>query len=125
MSIRHDWYQSEEYVKVTVLVKNAVEKNYSVEIEPNRVVLNVGDYNLTLNLFKTINAEKSNHKATAHKIEITLYKIIGDRWDALEKKVVEEPVELPKVKNWDKVASEFEKKEEAEGNKVSCFLIVK
>lgn len=118
MSIRHDWYQSEEYVKVTVLVKNAVEKNYSVIIEPERVILNVGDYNLTLNLLKTINAEKSNHKATPHKIEITLYKIIGDRWDSLEKKIVDQPVELPKVKNWDKVATDFEKKEEAEGSKV-------
>lgn len=118
MSIRHDWYQSEEYVKVTVLVKNAVEKNYSVNIESDTVVLNVGDYNLTLNLFKTINAEKSNHKATAHKIEITLYKLVGDRWDSLEKKLEEKPLELPKVKNWDKVATDFEEKEEAEGSKV-------
>lgn len=113
-----DWYQSEEYVKVTVFIKNAVEKNYKIDIEPDRVILIVGEYNLTLNLLKTINAEKSNHKATAHKIEITLYKIIGDRWDALEKKIVEQPVELPKVKNWDKVANDFEKKEEAEGSKV-------
>lgn len=39
MSVRHDFYQSETKVVITVLLKNAVEKNYKVLIEPEKVII--------------------------------------------------------------------------------------
>lgn len=118
MSIRHDWYQSEEYVKVTVLLKNAIEKNYNIKIESEKLEMTAENYSLTLNLFRPINAEKSTHKATPSKVEITLYKLIGERWESLER-IVEQPKPVPvNAKNWDKLTKEIEAKE-SEENKVN------
>lgn len=115
MSIRHDWYQTETYVKVTVLLKNAAEKNYIVKIEPDRLEMTADDnYRLDLNLLKTVDADKSTYKAFPSKVEITLYKVVGERWETLEKKVVEEVqayAAIGNTKNWDKVAKEIEEKD--------------
>lgn len=124
MSVRHDWYQSDEYVKITVLLKNATEKNYHIKIEPEKVEMTADNYSLVLGLFKPINADKSTHKATPSKVEITLYKLIGERWDNLERRIEEMKDVLPKLssKNWDLLAKEEEKKE-AEERKVCDFFV--
>ncbi|GAB0094685.1 Sgt1 [Sergentomyia squamirostris] len=115
MSIRHDWYQSETSVVVTVLLKNAAEKNYSVEITEQTLDVTAEGYSLHLDLSHPVNAEASTHKVTPSKIEITLKKITGERWNNLQKEEPVKPAVQPKgAPNWDQIAKETEAKEAEE-----------
>ncbi|XP_075168096.1 suppressor of G2 allele of skp1 [Haematobia irritans] len=117
-TVRHDWYQSETKVVITVLLKNAKDKNYKVEIEQQRVHMTADDYELDLKLFAPINVERSSYKDFPSKVEITLAKETGIRWDGLEEAVKLKPaISAPPPihkKNWDSLAKEVEKSEEAE-----------
>lgn len=88
------------------------------------------DYSLLLTLNKEVDVTKSSHKMLSSKIEISLAKIEGVRWDALEKQEKEAPKPAPGAststaaagppthpsskKNWDKMAKEIEEKEAGE-----------
>lgn len=118
MSVRHDWYQSDSKVVISVMLKNAKEKNYKVEIERQRVLMTADDYKLDIKLFAPVNVERSSYKDFPSKVEITLGKEDGTRWDALEEKLQPKPVMLPPPpihkKNWDSLAKEVEESEEKE-----------
>ena len=118
MSVRHDWYQTDEKVVITVLLKNAVEKNYQCQIFEDSLTLTAENYELKLELFKPISPEKSSHKATAFKVEIILFKREFGLWPTLERKIEEaKPVVNPKKKqpnDWEKLAKEVEKTEDKE-----------
>ncbi|KAH8354472.1 hypothetical protein KR084_011980 [Drosophila pseudotakahashii] len=116
MSVRHDWYQSETKVVITVLLKNATDKNYAVEISQNRVHMTADGYELDLKLLHPIVVERSSHKAFPSKVEITLAKETGVRWENLEEKnvVVAAAAAPAKAKNWDQLVSEEEKIDEKE-----------
>lgn len=116
MSVRHDWYQSESKIVITILLKNATEKNYSVHIEREKVTMTADNYKLELKLYRPIVPENSSHKSTSAKVEITLAKESGERWESLEMKnepTVAVPPPIHK-QNWDKIAKEVEKSEESE-----------
>lgn len=117
-TVRHDWYQSETKVVITVMLKNAKEKNYKVDLEPSRVHMTADDYELDLKLFAPIVVERSSYKDFPSKVEITLAKETGNRWDGLEEAVKLKPANAapPPInkKNWDSLAKEVEKSEEAE-----------
>lgn len=84
------------------------------------------DYCLELELFKPIVPEKSSYKATSTKVEISLAKIDGSRWESLEKKKVANVAPNPikkKPEDWDKLTKEIEKKEEEE-SKVNLMRIL-
>lgn len=154
MSVRHDWYQSEASVVISVLLKNAKDRHAEVKIEKDRVdvtgevlfcypsilqpmmkflcpLSTADDYTLSLALNKEVDVEKSSYKMLSSKIEISLAKIEGVRWDALEKQDKEAPKPAAAVatsapvstgppshpgskKNWDKMAKEIEEKEAGE-----------
>jgi len=121
MSVKHDWYQNDEKVVVTVLLKNAVEKNYKCEIEDEKVHLSAENYELILNLCSPVVPEKSSHKATPHKVEITLFKRDFGKWGMLEKKKEvnneqQSNTKSKKPQDWDKLAKEVEKSEDPEVN---------
>lgn len=122
--VRHDWYQSERNVVITVLLKNAQEKNCTVKIERNRLEVAADDYTLAVDLYQDIDATKSGYKVTASKVEVTLVKLEGIRWQSLEKAAIETPAVAgpPPVhkKNWDKLSKEIEEKEAAELQVSSC-----
>lgn len=115
MAIRHDWYQADSKVVVTVLLKSAVEKNYSVKIGRDSILFTATNYELLLNLFKPINAEKSSHKVSPSKVEITLVKETAEKWDQLEQKaeIAPKPT-IKRVPNWDKLAKEIQEKDDEE-----------
>lgn len=121
MSVRHDWYQSDEKVVVTVLLKNAVEKNYKCEINENSLRITAENYEFALELFGNVSVEKSSHKATPHKIEVNLIKKDFCKWITLEKKKAAEVASAPvkvysgkKPDDWDKLAKDIEKNEDKE-----------
>lgn len=119
MSVKHDWYQNDEKVVISVMLKNAVDKNYKCEINEENVHLTAENYELILDLQNKIVPDKSSHKATPHKVEITLIKRDFGKWSQLEKKKVEQeqkPVitKSKKPQDWDKLAKEVEKSEDKE-----------
>ena len=86
MSLRHEWYQTDQKVVVTVQLKNAVERNCVVDITSNCVLVTADDnVRLELPLFHEINAADSSYKITAIKVEIILRKVFGERWPSLIK----------------------------------------
>lgn len=122
--IRHDWYQTDEKVVITVLIKNVREHN--VDIQPERVVLTADDFTLALPLFKPIVVDRSTYRISPVKIEITLAKEVGTRWstltfDAAAASVATIPtatttVPIDKVANiykhdWDQLEKQIEKEE--------------
>lgn len=113
MSVRHDWYQTDDKVVITVLLKKAEEKNYKCTIEQDSVHLTADNYELHLALFNPVNVEKSSYHASAFKVEITLFKASFGRWDALEKKLEDKPVEpapglkKKKPEDWEKLTKEI------------------
>lgn len=119
MSVRHDWYQTDDKIVVTVTLKKAAEKNYRCSIEENLVTLTAENYELKLDLCNTINPEKSSHTATPYKVEIVLAKRDFGRWQALEKKVEVETAadtttKKKKPEDWDKITKSIAD-EKAEG----------
>lgn len=86
MSVRYDFYQTDQKVVITVQIKNAAERNCVVDIGADRVTVKGDeDISLELALFDKINDAKSTYRITPIKIEISLKKIIGDRWPTLTK----------------------------------------
>lgn len=116
MSVRHDWYQTEEKVVVTVLLKNAAEKKFQCQILEDSVSLTAENYELRLELLNHIVPEKSTYKDTPSKVEIILFKRNFGRWLTLERKIEELPkpeaVKKKKPEDWDKLAKEVEKDQE-------------
>ncbi|XP_062544535.1 protein SGT1 homolog [Armigeres subalbatus] len=116
-TIKYDWYQTDRAVTVTVLLKNAAEKNYSVALEQNQIVLNAdGIETITIHLWDAINVEQSSHKAFPSKVEIKLSKLVGHRWEALEKpeavkSAAAESTTAKKNHDWDKISKDIEKQE--------------
>ena len=118
MSVRHDWYQTDEKVVINVLLKSAIEKNYQCDIQEDFVTLTAENYELRLDLLNAIQPEKSSHKATPHKVEIIIFKRDFGRWSTLERKVEEQPkpvvIKKKQPNDWEKLAKEVEKSEEKE-----------
>lgn len=125
-SLRHDWYQTEQKVVIDVLVKNAQTRNCSVDIQPKRVLVRGDDLELDLELLHEIDATKSSFRILTVKIEITLHKLVGERWTSLSAPS-DAPMNLPKQipvaqqphtspskrdKNWDRVVKDAWEKEE-------------
>lgn len=113
-SVRHEWYQTDAKVVVTVLLKNAAEKNYEVHIERELLLMTAEGYKLELALNRPVNVERSGHKATPSKVEITLVKESADRWDSLERKAAPPVTASIHKKDWDSLAKEVDKKDEEE-----------
>lgn len=124
--VKYDWYQTDTAVTVTVLLKSATEKNYSVQLEQNALTLQAdGIEPIALNLWNPINVEQSSHKATPSKVEIKLAKMIGQRWEALERKqstADPKPTSTAKKQHdWDKISKEIENEDETKDDVSSLF----
>lgn len=118
MSIRHEWYEKDDKVVLTVFLKNAVEKKYQCNILENSVYLTAENYELKLELLNAILPDKSTHKASEVKIEISLVKRDFGHWATLERKVKEEKhvgnITKKQPDEWEKLAKEIEKNHEEE-----------
>ncbi|XP_008213870.1 protein SGT1 homolog isoform X2 [Nasonia vitripennis] len=134
--IKHDWYQTETHVIVTVLAKNTD----NVKVVYGETTLSVSaklptasDYSLELDLAHHVVPDQCLYKVMPSKIEIKLKKRDGHRWTVLEGNPVSQDVQpIPqeilqagtqppkypssskKSKDWDKVEKEIEKQEAEE-----------
>lgn len=135
--IKHDWYQTETHVIVTILAKNT--ENVKIVSQENTLSVSAklpsgSDYSLELDLAHTIVPEQCSHKVLPSKIEVKLKKKDGIRWTALEGNPVNknsvdsipqeilqsgsQPPKYPssskKYRDWNKVEKEIEKQEAEE-----------
>ncbi|XP_011697830.1 PREDICTED: suppressor of G2 allele of SKP1 homolog [Wasmannia auropunctata] len=139
--IKHDWYQTEDHVVVTILAKNME----NVEVEYGESTLSVSAklpstnvYSLNLRLANFIVVEQCTHKVWPSRIDIKLKKRDGIRWTTLEGNPVQSKIkpipneqtgnnqeelgeQAPKYpssskssRDWNKVEKEIEKQEKAE-----------
>jgi len=79
--LRHDWYQTDQKVVINVLIKNV--QNYTVDIQPKRVTLTADEHKCDFTLYHEVIPEKSTHRCSPVKVEITLAKTVGERWPTL------------------------------------------
>lgn len=127
-------YQTDQRVVIDVLVKNANNRNISVDIQSNHVLIHGDDIDLELDLAHEIDTTKSTFKIMTVKIEIILQKLVGERWTSLTKKEGSTSISLSSLpqqakepakesvkesskkndKNWDRVVKDVYEKEEIE-----------
>ncbi|KAF7382001.1 hypothetical protein HZH66_013433 [Vespula vulgaris] len=85
--IKHDWYQTETHIIITILAKNI--ENLKIFYEKTTLSVSAklpsgNDYSLELDLAHPIVPDQCSHKILASKIEIKLKKQDGIRWATLE-----------------------------------------
>ncbi|KAJ3357175.1 Cochaperone protein [Allomyces javanicus] len=88
--VRHEWYQTDAAVVVSVFIKNA--KSGSVRVDITERTLSVGvqlptgsEYTLELDLAHAVDPKTSKYEVLSTKIEITLHKVEqGLKWAVLE-----------------------------------------
>ncbi|CAG9770166.1 unnamed protein product [Ceutorhynchus assimilis] len=137
LPVKHDWYQTDATVVITILVKNVKEDQFKASFSDStvKVNINVPDYEecfQCFNLSHKIVPEQCTYKLAPSKIEIKLKKTEGLRWNQLEGQIVEDnikaipqtsntqndhPPSYPtskKGKDWSKVEREIKKEEEQE-----------
>ncbi|XP_031711177.1 protein SGT1 homolog isoform X1 [Anarrhichthys ocellatus] len=131
--VKHDWYQTESQVIVTVMAKNVPKDGVCVnfmekELSATIQLASGENYNLDLHLLFPIVPQQSNFKILTTKVEFKLKKTDAMRWEKLEGEGQEsnikhfDPNQYPSSHsacNWDKVMvdlGEEEKTEKLEGD---------
>ncbi|XP_045457948.1 protein SGT1 homolog [Melitaea cinxia] len=134
--IKHDWYQTDALVVVTILLKNASSDKVKVHYGDRSLSVSSeipnsdSEYSLELELAHEIVPSMCTHVVTPSKIEVKLRKKEGLRWNLLEGEGKEEkikaipqavidasgPQKPPNVfkKDWDKIEKDIKKMEEEE-----------
>ncbi|XP_026739864.1 protein SGT1 homolog [Trichoplusia ni] len=134
--IKHDWYQTEAQVVITVLIKNAPKDKVKVHYGERSLSLSSvipdsdSEYSLELDLAHEIVPCMCAHVVTPSKIEVKLRKKEGLRWTQLDGDRKEDsvkaipqavidasgPKQPPKLfkKDWDKIEQDIKKMEEEE-----------
>ncbi|XP_048350166.1 protein SGT1 homolog isoform X2 [Sphaerodactylus townsendi] len=128
---KHDWYQTESHVIVTIMIKNAKEDSVNVQFSEKELdalvrVSSEEDYRLKLHLLHSIVPEQSTFRVLSTKIEIKLKKPEALRWEKLEgnggspklKHFPPDSMLYPSsshyTRNWDKLVGEIKEEEKSE-----------
>ncbi|KAJ3212959.1 hypothetical protein HDU67_003489 [Dinochytrium kinnereticum] len=113
--IRHEWFQNENFVTVSVFIKNTKKEDVSIDYSPRAISVTVklasgSDFMLELDpLAHPIVPEESKHSILGSKIEIKLKKeVVGIQWGALEGQDATITHTMNAKKNWDAVAKSVE-----------------
>ncbi|XP_030259592.1 protein SGT1 homolog isoform X1 [Sparus aurata] len=132
--VKHDWYQTESQVIITVMAKNVPKDGVCVNFMEKEVSATIqlasGDnFNLHLHLLHPIVPQQSNFKILTTKVEFKMKKTDAIRWEKLEGEGQESnikhfnpnqyPTSSHLSRKWDKMVvdlSEEEKNENLEGD---------
>ncbi|KAJ8387243.1 hypothetical protein AAFF_G00158660 [Aldrovandia affinis] len=127
--LKHDWYQTDSQVIVTIMVKNARKEDVSVTFEEKELTALVKaplgeDWCLTIPLLHPVVPQQSTFKVLSTKVEIKMKKTEAVRWDKLEGEGAQPhakhftPNEYPSssqhTRNWDKVVGDIKEEEKSE-----------
>lgn len=142
---RYEWYQTERYIIITIFVKNRKQEDIKAEFTDTTVNITVKlpsgeDYQLSLQLAHSINADQTAVKCYQTKVEIKAEKREGIKWTTLEFDSTAADVPAPmmfsvpeaasverappvfRAKNWDRIVKETEnEKEEGDAALNSLF----
>ncbi|EDO40460.1 predicted protein, partial [Nematostella vectensis] len=133
----YDWYQTETHVVVSVMIKNSKQEDVYIEYGDQHLSVTVrlpsgNDYSLELDLAHPVSPSQCKTKILSTKIELKIKKLEAIRWSSLETdhNVTKPAVKFPQqnatadphqypssrhvVKDWDKLAAEVAKEDEAE-----------
>ncbi|XP_023215448.1 protein SGT1 homolog [Centruroides sculpturatus] len=125
--LRYDWYQTEAFVVITILLKNMKEEAVKVELTESTLSFSAklpssSEYNIELDLAYPIVPERSTHRILPSKVRKTyslfksfhlikyIYLIDSSNVKCDTSKY---PSSRPEKKDWDKIVVDI-KKEEAE-----------
>ncbi|XP_032237482.1 protein SGT1 homolog [Nematostella vectensis] len=134
---KYDWYQTETHVVVSVMIKNSKQEDVYIEYGDQHLSVTVrlpsgNDYSLELDLAHPVSPSQCKTKILSTKIELKIKKLEAIRWSSLETdhNVTKPAVKFPQqnatadphqypssrhvVKDWDKLAAEVAKEDEAE-----------
>ncbi|KAF9432803.1 Protein SGT1 A [Entomortierella beljakovae] len=138
LRVRHEWYQNDGFVTVTIFIKNVKKDTVEINITDKALSVSVkmptgSDYSLELEpLSHQVIPSESKFEVLSTKIEIQLKKeVFGIKWGALEGDDVNAgsmaslspsatayPSSSKKAKNWDALEKEAAKDEEkSDGDK--------
>ncbi|XP_038673645.1 protein SGT1 homolog isoform X2 [Scyliorhinus canicula] len=128
--IKHDWYQTDSHVIVTIMIKNASKDDVKVEFAESNVSASVklsaeNHFKLKLNLLHPIATQYCAVKVLGTKIEIKLKKTEATRWEKLEGALpdiknfipvqsLQYPSSSQCTRNWDKLVMEIKQEENDE-----------
>lgn len=113
-TINKQWFQTESHVRLVIMGKHSKE-DCSVKFDKDEVAIQAkfatGQlYSVNIKLSKNIDPDRSSYKLFETKLELSLGKIDGERWDTLERAVVEIPkTTTSQERNWDKLVKEMTK----------------
>ncbi|KAJ9660584.1 Cochaperone protein [Coniosporium apollinis] len=88
--IKHDWYQNNDTVYLSLLAKGVPKDKATINIEERAISISfptiTSDFDFTLDpLFAPINKSASSYNITPHKVELVLKKATpGVKWKSLE-----------------------------------------
>ncbi|MCJ1419453.1 hypothetical protein MMC32_005808 [Xylographa parallela] len=89
--IRHEWYQSSDYVTIDLLAKGVPKDRATVDIQPSSLSISFplptgADYDFSLEpLFAAVDSSGSTYKIMSTKVEFVLKKATpGQKWHSLE-----------------------------------------
>ncbi|KAG8857224.1 hypothetical protein FRB96_005899 [Tulasnella sp. 330] len=95
---RHQFYETDEKVTLSVMVKDVQEDKLSVKITERSAEFEYEDYKLTLDPLKAkIHPEQSGYRVGKVKVEIWLVKRAPARWGNLVSEGGEEPPLIPSM----------------------------
>ncbi|XP_017275797.1 protein SGT1 homolog isoform X2 [Kryptolebias marmoratus] len=132
--VKHDWYQTESQVIVTVMAKNVPKDGVCVSFTERELSAKIqmasgDDYNFHLQLLHPIVPQQSCFKILTTKVEIKMKKTDAIRWETLEGEGQESnikhfnphqyPTSSHYTRKWDKMVSDIseeEKNEKLEGD---------
>jgi len=108
LTIKHDWYQTETHVVLTLMTKNRKKDDVEIEFGKQNLSITVklssdNDFNWELDLAHLIEPKSCIFRVLSTKIEIKMQKAEGRRWTSLECR--DEPV-YAKLDNQDKSADD-------------------
>eukprot|EP00730_Choanoeca_flexa_P014483 TRINITY_DN6350_c0_g1_i1.p1 TRINITY_DN6350_c0_g1~~TRINITY_DN6350_c0_g1_i1.p1 ORF type:complete len:324 (+),score=63.85 TRINITY_DN6350_c0_g1_i1:40-1011(+) len=97
--LKHDWYQSDSHVFITIMVKKLTEDAVKIDLEATKVTVaftipNGDDYRLALPLFAAILADQSATKVKSVKVELKLCKAEPLQWPSVEQAQQAVPVAM-------------------------------
>ncbi|CAM4490923.1 unnamed protein product, partial [Leuciscus chuanchicus] len=129
LSVKHDWYQTESHVAVTIMVKDAKKEDVTVNFGERELTAVVklpsgDDYCLNVYLLHPIVTQQSTYRILSTKIEIKMKKTAATQWEKLHGEGTVSnvkhftPNQYPSsshyTRNWDKLVGEIKEEEKSE-----------
>jgi len=135
-TFRHEWYQTNTHVYVTIFAKNIKQDQANIEFKEKTLAVTIkvsdsNEFQLNFELCDKITPEESSTEFLSTKVEVKMKKAVQSRWKTLEdtgevhkqwdnNNVVptsQPPVTTQKTgtKNWDKIVKEVSEVEKLDG----------